>query len=363
MTSLSHNNAQRPLQTALSQAINAYFNDNNIAKTGNKALFKKALIILSLFSASYIGFYLVPEPYSWLIWAFHGLMTALVGFNIMHDGAHGSFSKNKRLNSLAAHTFNIIGSNAFYWKQKHNLNHHPYTNVAAADEDIESFGLIRMSPDKPHYWFHRWQHIYIWALYPLTSLFWFFVLDFLAYFKQKIAEQDFSQKYKAKDSAIFWLSKAFYLTAYLIIPSMVLGWQTTLIGFLCLHAIMGVMFAVVFQLAHVVDKTEFPQPDEHGNLPYEWAAHQLATTADFAPNSKIATWCLGGLNFQVEHHLFPRISHTHYPAVHKIVQQVCAEKGVSHREYPSVWQAILGHIRHLKNMGDKSATLQMSCQG
>jgi linoleoyl-CoA desaturase len=351
MNNLSHNNGQRPLQTALGEAVNGYFQQNNLAKTGDAALYRKAIIILFMHISSYACFFILPEPYTWLAWAFHGFTTALVGFNIMHDGAHGSFSNNKTLNNLAAHTFNMIGSNAFYWKQKHNLNHHPYTNVAAADEDIEAFGLLRMSPDKPRYWFHRWQHIYVWALYPLTSLFWFFVLDFLAYFNQKIVEQEFSQKYQAKDSAVFWLSKAFYITLNLLIPSAFLGWETVFIGFLCLHAVMGVLFAVVFQLAHVVDKTEFPQPDENGNLPYEWAAHQLATTADFAPNSKITTWCVGGLNFQVEHHLFPRISHTHYPELHKIVREVCEQQGVLHREYSSVGQAILGHIKHLRTMG------------
>lgn len=351
MTQLSHNNSQRTLQTLLSAAVNEYFRDNAIAKTGNAALYRKALIILFFHITSYALLFVIASPYSWLIWAFHGFTTALIGFNIMHDGAHASFSKNKRFNILAAHTFNAIGSNAFYWKQKHNLNHHPYTNVAVADEDIEAFGLLRMSPDKPHYWFHRWQHIYVWVLYPLTSLFWFFVLDFLAYFNQKIAKQEFSQRYQFKDSVIFWLSKLFYISAYLIIPSYFLGWETVLIGFLCLHAVMGFLFAVVFQLAHVVDKTEFPQPDKNGNLPYEWAAHQLATTADFAPNSKIATWCLGGLNFQVEHHLFPRISHTHYPHVHKIVQRICAENQITHREYPSVWCAVKGHFKHLKDLG------------
>lgn len=351
MNSLSHNNAQRPLQTALGEAVNGYFQQHNLAKTGDAALYCKAVIILLMHAASYACFFILAEPYTWLAWAFHGFTTALIGFNIMHDGAHGSFSNNKTINNIAAHTFNLIGSNAFYWKQKHNLNHHPYTNVAAADEDIEAFGLLRMSPDKPRYWFHRWQHIYVWALYPLTSLFWFFVLDFLAYFNQKIAKQEFSQKYQIKDSAIFWFSKAFYITLYLIIPSLFLGWDTVLTGFLCLHAVMGFLFAVVFQLAHVVDKTEFPQPDEHGNLPYEWAAHQLATTADFATTSKFTTWCVGGLNFQVEHHLFPRISHTHYPKLHAIVREVCSEHGVQHREYPTVREAVLGHIRHLKNMG------------
>lgn len=359
MTNLSHSNEQRPLQTAIYEAVNAYFKDNNIAKTGNHSLYRKTFIILLFHVTSYALFFVLSEPYSWLAWAFHGFTAALVGFNIMHDGAHASFSKNKRVNNWAAHTFNIIGSNAFYWKQKHNLNHHPYTNVAEADEDLEAaFGILRMSPDKPRYWFHRWQHIYVWALFPLTSLFWFYVLDFVAYFKESIADQEFTQKYKFKDSIIFWLSKIGYSSIYLFIPAYFLGWGTVLIGFLCLHVVMGVVFALVFQLAHVVDKAEFPQSDENGKLPYEWAAHQLATTVDFATNSKVATWCLGGLNFQVEHHLFPRISHVHYPAIHKIVQQVCAEQNVLHREYPTMWQAMVGHGNHLKAMGNPNSSCE-----
>lgn len=351
MASLTHDNGTRPLQTALSSASNSYFSEHNVAKTGSRALYQKAIIILLMHLSSYACFFLLAEPYAWIAWAFHGFTTALVGFNIMHDGAHGSFSKNKTLNTLAAHTFNAIGSNAFYWKQKHNLNHHPYTNVAEADEDIESFGLLRMAPQKPHYWFHRFQHIYIWFLYPLTSLFWFFVLDFLAYFKERIADQKFTQGYGLKDSVVFWLSKLFYVSIYLLIPASLLGWETTIIGFLCLHAVMGVVFAVVFQLAHVVDKTEFPEPDENGLLPTEWAEHQLRTTADFATSSKVVTWCLGGLNFQVEHHLFPRISHIHYPQLHKVVTEICSKENVEHREYTTLWQAIVGHVRHLKNMG------------
>ena len=351
MSSLKHDNGSRPLQSALSEASNSYFSEHQLAKTGTRDLYNKALIILALHLSSYLCFFFIEAPYVWWAWAFHGFTTALVGFNIMHDGAHGSFSKSKSLNSLAAHSFNLIGSNAFYWKQKHNLNHHPYTNVAEADEDIESFGLIRMSPHKPRHWFHRFQHIYIWFLYPLTSLFWFFVLDFKAYFQERIADQEFTQKYDRKESILFWGSKAFYLATYLAIPTLLVDWHTTWVGFLCLHAVMGVVFAVVFQLAHVVDKTEFPEPDENGLLPHEWAEHQLRTTADFATDSKIVTWCLGGLNFQVEHHLFPRISHIHYPQLHKKVKAVCSRENVEHREYTTLWQAIVGHAKHLKNMG------------
>jgi len=349
MSHLHYTDRQHPLKNALGDAVKAQFSQP--AKTGNADLYRKAVTILAMFSISYVLIYFTTDSLNLFVWLFHGLATALVGFNIMHDGAHESFSKNKTLNKAAAMTFNLIGSNAFYWKQKHNINHHAYTNVIEADEDIEAFGLLRMSPHQPRYGFHRFQHLYIWLLYPLTSLFWFFGLDFKAYFLERIAQREFTKKQTIKDHAIFWLSKLNYIILYLYLPSLVLGWSATIIGFLVMHAVMGYVFAVVFQLAHVVDKAEFPKPDSEGNIHDEWANHQLKTTVDFATKSKFVTWALGGLNFQVEHHLFPRISHIHYPEVHGIVQQVCNEQNVQHREYETLWGAVKGHYNHLKLLG------------
>lgn len=342
---------KRPTYQKISAVAKEYFSQQSIARSGNKALYRKAIVVISLFVCSYIAMLALPGTYNWLLWIVHGFITVLLGFNVMHDGAHESFSQSRTLNRLAAISFNLIGSNRHYWAQKHNRNHHGFTNMDNVDEDIDAMGLIRMSPHRPRYWFHRFQHLYVWLLYPLTSLFWFFALDYKAWYRQKIGQRNFSKRFTGAEHLEFWLSKVLYLVVYIAVPLAVLSGKQVLVGFLLMHAILGFLFAVVFQLAHVVDKAEFPLVNEDGSMQDEWAIHQLRTTVDFAPNNAWLTWALGGLNFQAEHHLFPRVSHVHYPTLHKELQPVLKELGYPVRVYPTLGQALLGHYRHLKNLG------------
>lgn len=342
---------QRPAYQQLSNAMKEYFAKQDIPRTGNAALYRKAAIIVFLYVTSYLAILTVPSSLNWIAWLAHGLATVLLGFNVMHDGAHESFSQSRHNNRLAALSFNLIGSNRHYWAQKHNRNHHSFTNMDDVDEDIDAMGLIRMSPHRPHYWFHRYQHIYVWFLYLVTSLFWFFALDYKAWYRQKIGQKKFSKPFTFAEHFEFWTSKLIYLAIYIALPLLVMSGKELLIGFLLMHAVIGFLFAVVFQLAHVVDKAEFPSVNEDGSMQTEWAIHQLRTTVDFAPDSKFLTWALGGLNYQVEHHLFPRVSHIHYPALHKELQPIMQKLGYPVRVYPTLWQALTGHYNHLKNLG------------
>lgn len=343
---------RRSVYQRLSDEVSNFFQDKNITKTGDNRLAKKALVITVLYVGSYFLIYTLSGLSVYIAWALHGIATALVGFNIMHDGAHNSFSQSRKLNSLMAMTFNLIGSNRYYWAQKHNRCHHAFTNVDQADEDIDALGLFRMSPHQPHRLFHRYQHYYVWFLYPVTSLFWFFVLDFKTYKNQKIALREYSHRLQPKDHLEFWASKAVYLTLYIAIPASVLGLVPALFGFLLMHVFLGFLFAVVFQLAHIVDKADFPRPNDQGTLPDEWAVHQMRTTVDFATDNRLLTWALGGLNFQAEHHLFPRVSHVHYADLHPLLEKTAAELGYEIRSYPTLIAAIQGHYRHLKTMAD-----------
>ncbi|GAA6145576.1 fatty acid desaturase family protein [Thalassolituus maritimus] len=356
MSHIHFQSGKRPVYQELSKEVNHFFKDKGITKTGDDRLYNKAIFIALMYVGSYFLIFALPGALHYMAWAFHGIATALVGFNIMHDGAHDSFSTSRKTNRLMAMTFNLVGSNRYYWAQKHNRNHHAFTNVDEADEDIDALGLFRMSPHQPHRPFHKYQHYYVWFLYLITSLFWFFALDFKAYGSQRIARRDYSHRMKLKDHIEFWASKAIYITLYLLIPASILGAGPALLGFLLMHAFLGFLFAVVFQLAHVVDKAEFPRPDSQGMLPDEWAVHQMRTTVDFGTDSRFLTWALGGLNFQAEHHLFPRISHVHYADLHPLVEKKAAELGYELRSYPTMFAAIRGHYRHMKSMANPDAT-------
>jgi linoleoyl-CoA desaturase len=136
------------------------------------------------------------------------------------------------------------------------------------------------------------------------------------------------------------------------LPIIMLGWIPWLLGFLTVVLVAGFILSIVFQLAHTVEHTEFPSAIMPSNkMPDEWAIHQIKTTANFATRSKLVCWLIGGLNFQIEHHLFPKISHIHYPAISRIIRQLCNEYGLSYIEYPYMLQAVVSHVTYLRKMG------------
>src|SRR6185436_18491932 len=274
-----------------------------------------------------------------------------IGFNVMHDGAHGSFSKHKWMNFLAAFSLNILGGNSFMWNMKHNIIHHAYTNIDGVDDDIDVQPWLRMSYTQSKYRLHRYQHFYFWFLYSMFYLFWIFVLDYQKYFKRRIGNMAL-KKMSLNDHLIFWVFKCVHYFLFIVIPILVVGWLQWLVGFLVLAIVAGFVLSIVFQLAHTVEHTAFPSAIEESNkMPDEWAIHQIKTTANFATGSALVSWLIGGLNFQIEHHLFPKISHIHYPAISNIIRQLCKEYGLSYIEYPYMVQAVVSHVSYLKKMG------------
>jgi linoleoyl-CoA desaturase len=151
----------------------------------------------------------------------------------------------------------------------------------------------------------------------------------------------------------FWFTKLFHAAIYILVPILTVGWLPWLIGFLVMGLFAGFILSIVFQLAHTVESAGFPQviDRETNMLPNEFAIHQLQTTANFATNNKLISFLVGGLNFQIEHHLFPKISHIHYPAISKIVKATCEEYQLQYIEYPTMTKAIGAHVRYLKSMG------------
>src|SRR5215203_351163 len=339
---------------SLKKSVDHYFVSNSIKRTGNFKLYLKTLILIPLSIAIYI--YLLDASYSPIagitLSFILGLALVSIAFNVMHDACHGSYSSKKWVNDLLSLTMNALGSNAFIWKIKHNIIHHTYTNVDGIDDDIAKSPVLRHCPTQKWMPAHRYQFIYMFLVYSLSTILWVLLTDTVKYFNRKIVVTE--MKISPKEHIIFWVSKALYIFFYIALPIALVGWQAWLVSYLIVNVTMGLTLALVFQLAHVVEKTSFEEAGaSHKMIESEWAIHEINTTANFAPKSKIISWFVGGLNFQVEHHLFPRVSHVHYPALSKIVQEECARFNLPYHYYPTMTEAVFSHIRVMKQLGEK----------
>jgi linoleoyl-CoA desaturase len=269
----------------------------------------------------------------------------------MHDGAHGSFSDKKWLNEIMAHTLNMVGGDVSLWKTKHNVIHHSFTNIEGHDDDINIQPMMRTNENQPRYKIHRFQHIYGYILYCLTYISWVWIDDVKKYRTQQVGITKL-KKFTFINHFTFWATKLSYVATFIVLPIIFKGILAAILGYLIVSMVTGIVIAVVFQLAHVVESVSFNNPDDtNGVIEEEWAIHQINTTSNFATKNPLVSWFTGGLNYQVEHHLFPRISHVHYPALNKIVRETCEKFGVQYHEYGTVIAAVRSHTRHLKTMG------------
>lgn len=275
-----------------------------------------------------------------------GIMTGILGINISHDAAHGSYSPSPKMNKILSYSYDLIGFSSYVWKVTHNGGHHTYTNITGHDPDIDKPFLLRLSPQSPCLWFHSVQNWYIWILYSLVSLNWIYLSDYIYFFKEV-------KKVPVYEIALFFIFKCINACIFLFIPMlfMTLPWWQILIGYLALQMAGGFTVALIFQLAHIVENVSFPEPDPEGIVHNEWGVHEMMTTANFGTKNTLLTMALGGLNFQVEHHLFPHIAHGHYKDISPIVRETAEEFNLPYLENKTMSAAIVSHWRLLKKLG------------
>jgi linoleoyl-CoA desaturase len=356
MSKLIFNNKNNAFYQSLKQAVDNYFTENKIKRTGDWRLFSKSIILIGSAVSVYLCLILINMSTlpALLLAALLGFLAACIGFGVMHDANHGSYSPNNTVNDILGLSINALGASAFFWKQKHNIIHHTYTNVDGIDDDIAKSPIIRQCESQKWVPAHKVQHIYLLPIYSLSSIFWIFFMDFTKYFTRKIYTTE-AWKMNTKNHIIFWLTKLYYVVVYIAIPISVWGWQAWVVGFLVMNATMGLTLSLVFQLAHVVENTEFEHIDLDTTKHIEtaWAEYQLKTSSNFSMGSKVISWFVGGLNFQIEHHLFPKVSHVHYPAISKIVQQKCKEYNMPYNYYVTMSEALFSHLRLMKHLGER----------
>ena len=345
---------------AVKTRVEDYFRTNNISQHATTEMRIKTITMLALYFVPY--FFIVTGAAAVSTWLFLGMWFIMgigivgLGTCVMHDSNHGSYSENKTLNNILGSVINLIGGFALNWKIQHNILHHTYTNLDGLDEDIDAGPVLRMSPHKEHRGFHRFQHIYAWFVYCIMNLFWVTVKDY----RQLIRYEKFGLLRNQKTTlrkAVTELSliKVFYIAYMIVLPLMFSGmsWQMVTAGFVVMQIVAGLSLACIFQPAHVMESSDYAAPTEERKMENAWAVHQVLNTADFCPKSKITSWFMGGLNYQIEHHLFPQVCHMHYPKIAPIVRETALEYGLPYNVYPTFLDALIEHGKMLKQLGKK----------
>ena len=324
-------------------------------------MFTKTIFMLGLFFIPLfiLNSGIVSSPLVlFILYIISGLGMAGIGMGVMHDAIHGSYSKNRNINKFLGYTMNLIGGSATVWKIQHNVLHHTYTNIHEADDDINMPSFLRFSPNAKKYWWHRFQHIYIWFFYGMSTISWVTAKDFIrlrryqkmGFFKRK------NELQKETLKIIGW--KVLYYSYTLVLPIFMVSLAPWLIilAFVTMHFITGICLSLVFQTAHIIRSTEFPLPDQHGVVENDWWKHQLVTTSNYAPGSIFFSWLIGGLNYQIEHHLLPHICHIHYSQLSPIVARTAKEFGITYLTKKTFAAAILDHVTMLRELGKKKVT-------
>jgi linoleoyl-CoA desaturase len=339
----------------LRRRLERFFADADLSPKADGTMWGKIAVGMAVLAGCWIALYAL-RPDSWKFVALYllgGLAQTFLLLNIAHDSNHNAISSVPWVNKSLNYVFDACGINSYMWRLLHHRGHHSCINVHGEDDALTGRGLLRFTPHEPRRAMQRFQHIYALFLYAVYSLDYVFRKDFAAFFFPPY-EYLKRIKHPAREYAILFAGKAFYVTYMLILPVAVLGKPVLLVAgaFLLVHLIGGLIATLVFQTTHTVDSTYFPSGrDEFDNGVY----HIFATTADYATGNPLVGWLAGGLNHHIAHHLCPFVCHTHYAPLTRIVEETAEEFGVPYRQHRTMTRAIWHHLILLKQLGNQDS--------
>jgi linoleoyl-CoA desaturase len=333
----------------LNERAEVVLGDAAMMRRAYRIIWAKSALVLAWTLASYLFLLLVASsPAEAIPGAVSlGLAAAAIGFCIMHDANHGGYSRRRVVNRLAAHSLDLIGGSSYVWSAKH-LAHHTYTNIADHDPDIDALPFARFEPTQARRRWHRYQHVYMWLLYAFVTVRWQAVTDFTFLARGSVGRSALRRP-RGWNLAGLVAGKIFFVIWAIAIP---LALHTPLHVaevFLLASAVASLALTVTFQLSHCLEEAVTITPAEGAGA--EWHIHQVEATADFAQRNTVIRWYVGGLNHQIEHHLFPRVPHTLHPKLAGIVRTTALECGVAYNAHPTMRAALRSHTRWLKQMG------------
>jgi linoleoyl-CoA desaturase len=333
--------------------VELYLASGRVRARGRLHMYLKSLVSFGVLAGSWVSLVLVRPGLVLGLLSLAGvtLGTIIVGFCVQHDANHGAYFRTRRANHLLGWSADaLLGISSYTWRVKHNVAHHTYTNVDGYDDDVDQIPFARLLPTQESRPWYRLQHLYIWPLYSLMVLRWQAGADIAAIVRGRIG-QSVLHPPKRWDLAGFVVGKLVFVTWAIAVPLLVYPWWLVLSGYAAYSTVTSLVTATTFQLAHCVEEADFTSPAELESSPRAWAVHEVETTVDFCQHNRALTWLLGGLNFQIEHHLFPRVAHSHYPHVAEIVRRNAERHGVRYTVQPSLRAALRSHQRHLRALG------------
>lgn len=338
------------------EEVQNYFETHNLNKYGNNLLVIKYLLLKVIFVCIYaLIFYFQNSNTVFLIFAILGPLGIILALNISHDAIHGVAHSNKKINSYFTMQMDLIGANSYAWKKRHQFGHHTFPNTLGKDPDLTQTEIVKILPKATHKYYHKFQFIYVPLLYSLYTINWIYIRDFTDFFSKK----SIIKKPPKKEYLKLIAFKLLYISIFILIPFFFtsLSLIQVLLGNLLLHFSASYFLTLALVPSHVSENSVFVSPNINGEMPYSWAHHQVVTTTDFATNSYLTTWLLGGFNHHIAHHLFPRISHAHYPKITPIIKRLTKKYGLVYNHENSAFHAYVSHYNLLKNNGKQQTTI------
>lgn len=342
----------------LKRRVADYFEEVQVSQRDAGGMYLKSAILITWSVTAYL--LMITGSLLWWQYPIAAVCLAAgmagIGVSVQHDANHGGYSQNRWINRLFGCCLDVMGASSFIWYWKHNIVHHTYTNISGIDVDVDIEPFLRLAPDQPLLKYHKYQYLYIWLIYGLLPANWQFYADYRDLINSDIGGKPFPRPSKWVVAATLF-GKAFFYFWSLILPLLLYPTLPVLGLYVLTSFTLGSILTTMFQLAHCLEETEVHAATHEANtVEAGWAEHQVRTTANFAPRNAFLTWYLGGLNYQIEHHLFPKVCHVHYPKISPIVESVCKDFGIPYQVHPTFRAAVASHVRWLYRLGRMERT-------
>lgn len=312
----------------------------------------KAILFPSLYVIAYV---------SALVWATNttvyyacffamGVLLVLNFLNLIHEAVHHTLFKNKRVNNWYVHFFDLMGANSYIWKIRHIRLHHNYPNVMGWDSDFEQSPLARVFPHAPFSKINKYQHIYLPLFYPLYLINWLLVRDFKDFFNKKKLVWKVIDEIPTIEYVKLFLFKGVFIFYTMILPALLfnISWGQAIGAFFIMMFTASIVSLLVLLSPHASTESDFPMPDEGGQMPTAWFRHQLSCTNDVKEDNWFIRFFMGCFNYHIAHHLFPAVNHVYYPEVTQLIRNFAAKNNLPYRQFPLA-ESLRNHYRLLRN--------------